>query len=603
MGGFVPHRKCYCGYSVAYKPNQDRYVGRPVVRKVSYKPAVGFECRYRYMARWFSLEIYFSQGYRTCSFGEFSSANLRYQVATIAVGQRIYPSWQRRRIPFATFSAGRPVTAPFGSTAVTFSACRTVLVGLDDMRRKPIRRCGVSSAHSHRVPRAHDVPSVRRSHRTPSAGMNSQVLLGLIGVGAIAVLALWWRDPPAITGFGDWLTNAGRVTGLLAGYVIAILLLLMARVPAIERGVGADRLARWHSMGGRYAVSLSLAHALLVIWGYSVIAHESVAPQTWQLLTRYPDVLMATVALGLLVMIGVVSARAARKRLRYETWYFLHFYTYLAIGLSFAHVLVGPDFAADPPARFGWSALYGSVGALLLWYRFVVPVRAALRHRLVVDAVIPEGPGVHSIHVRGRHLLELGAEPGQFFRWRFLTRDGWWQSHPYSLSAPATDSLMRFTVKGLGDHSGELQHVRKGTKIFAEGPYGALTAARRAKPKVLLLAGGIGVTPLRSLFERMPAAAGDLTLLYRANSELDVIFRTELQAISARRGARVIYLIGPHAGENDPLPGRRLAGILPDICDHDVYVCGPPRMMDAAQAALRRVGVPNRQVHTESFEF
>jgi predicted ferric reductase len=415
---------------------------------------------------------------------------------------------------------------------------------------------------------------------------------------------LWWHDTPAIHGFGDWLTNAGRITGLLAGYVIAILLLLMARIPALEHGVGADRLARWHSMGGRYTVSLSVAHTLLVIWGYAVVAHESVVPQTWQLLTKYPDVLMATAALGLLVLVGVVSARAARLRMRYETWYFLHFYTYVAIGLSFAHVFAtGADFASDFTSRVCWSALYIGVGAVLLWFRFVVPLRSAVRHRMVVDAVVPEGPGIYSVHVGGHHLDDLGAESGQFFRWRFLTRDGWWQSHPYSLSAPPSDSLLRFTVKALGDHSADLQHVRKGTRIFAEGPYGALTAARRRNPKVLLFAGGIGVTPLRSLFETLPAADGDLTLLYRANTELDVVFRNELEAIARWRGARVLYLTGPPAGPNDPLTGRRLAGLLPDIRQHDVYLCGPPRMMDAAQSALRRVGVPRRQIHTESFEF
>jgi predicted ferric reductase len=342
----------------------------------------------------------------------------------------------------------------------------------------------------------------------------------------------------------------------------------------------------------------------LVIWGYAVVAHESVVPQTWQLLTKYPDVLMATAALGLLVLVGVVSARAARRKMRYETWYYLHFYTYLAIALSFAHVFAtGADFAGNFAARAWWSALYITVAVVLIWFRFVVPLRSAMRHRMVVDAVVQEGPGIFSVHVRGHYLNELGAESGQFFRWRFLTSDHWWQSHPYSLSAPPTDSLLRFTVKALGDHSKDLQHVRPGTGLIAEGPYGAMTAARRRHRKVLLLAGGIGVTPLRSLFETMPAAEGDLTLMYRANTELDVVFRAELEAIADWRGSRVMYLIGPPAGANDPLTGRRLSGVLPDIREHDVYLCGPPRMMDAAHAALRRAGVPNRQIHTESFEF
>ena len=88
----------------------------------------------------------------------------------------------------------------------------------------------------------------------------------------------------------------------------------MARIPPLERGIGADRLARWHALGGRYTVSLVVAHGLLIIWGYAVTAHTNVAAQTKTLLLSYPDVLVATVAGLLLVGVGVVSARAARTR-------------------------------------------------------------------------------------------------------------------------------------------------------------------------------------------------------------------------------------------------------------------------------------------------
>jgi len=442
------------------------------------------------------------------------------------------------------------------------------------------------------------LPGSRRSVRP------DLLLLGMT-FGAVLVLALWWIDTPAtINTFGEWLTDAGRITGLLAGYVIIVLLLLMARVPALERGIGADRLARWHSMGGRYTVLLSVAHTLLIIWGYAVTAHESLVSQTGALLTKYADVMMATVALGLLVLVGVVSMRAARAHMRYETWYHLHFYTYLAIALSFSHEFAtGVDFSSNRSARVLWSALYLAVAALLAWYRFVVPVRAMVRHRMVVSGVFAETPGIFSVQIAGRHLDELRAEAGQFFRWRFLTRNHWWQSHPYSLSAPPSDRLLRITVKALGDHSHDLSNVGKGTRVVAEGPYGALTQSRRTRRRVLLLAGGIGVTPLRALFETLPAGPGELTLLYRAAFEIDIVFRRELDAIAASRGARVVYLVGPQGGDADPFTGRRLAAVVPGVSEHDVYLCGPPRMMEAASAALRRVGVPRRNVHTESFEF
>src|SRR3954447_26568771 len=242
-------------------------------------------------------------------------------------------------------------------------------------------------------------PAAPRAH--PGA------VLAAIAVGALACVGLWWQNTPAIHGLGDWLTNAGRVTGLLAGYGVVVLVALMARLPPLERGIGADRLARWHAMGGRYTVGLIVAHALLIIWGYAVSAHTTVVSQTKTLLVSYPDVLAATAGGLLLAGVGISSARAARRRLRYETWYYLHFYTYLAVALAFSHQFAsGAEFISSLPARIAWGGMYAAVAAAIGWYRFVTPARQAVRHRLRVAAVEPEAPGVVSVVIAGRHLDE-----------------------------------------------------------------------------------------------------------------------------------------------------------------------------------------------------
>jgi predicted ferric reductase len=426
-----------------------------------------------------------------------------------------------------------------------------------------------------------------------------------IAAGAVATIALWWHDTPAITNAGDWLTNAGRITGLLAGYAAIVLLALMARIPALERGVGTDRLARWHAMGGRYMFGLVVAHPLLIIWGYAVTAHTGVVHQTATLLLSYPDVLMATVAGLLFVGVGLISIRAARRRMRYETWYYLHFYTYLAIALAFSHQFAaGADFMANRAARAVWALLYLAVGCLLVWYRFVTPLRRAAVHRLRVAGVHGEAPGVVSVYLRGKRLHELRAEPGQFFRWRFLTRELGWAANPYSLSAPARPDLLRITVKDFGDHSAALTRVRPGTRVLAEGPYGSFTEGRRRRRKVLLLAGGVGITPLRTLFETLPGHPGDITLLYRATRRADVVFEQELGAIARARGAAVHLLVGSRAElGRDPLSPGELTRLVPDLARHDVYVCGPDGMTAAAVAALRAAGVPRHHIHHESFTF
>ena len=436
---------------------------------------------------------------------------------------------------------------------------------------------------------------------TPLGARPNVVLFG-VALGAAAVLLLWWRGTPYVRGTGDWLTDGGRITGLLAGYTIGIVLLLMARIPAFERGVGSDRLARWHAIGGRYTVSLVVCHVLLIVWGYAVTAHTNPVHQTVSLVSSYPDMAMATAAAGLLVFVGIVSARAARRKLRYETWYYLHLYTYLAVALSFSHQLAtGAQFISDPPARAAWSSFYVIIGGLLIWHRLLTPVRSALRHRMRVVALETEAPGVVSVYISGEHLNELDAQPGQFFRWRFLTRNHWWAANPYSLSAAPQPRVLRITVKALGDHSGDLAGVRVGTKVLAEGPYGGFTAARRKRRKVLLIAAGVGITPIRTLFETLPGAPGDITLLYRVSSPGSVLFHSELEAIARDRGHRFYLLSGPR-GSGDPLSAGRLAKAIPDLRQHDVYLCGPPAMTDATIRSLRRCGVSPRRIHRESFE-
>jgi len=452
-----------------------------------------------------------------------------------------------------------------------------------------------ATGHGNRVP-AQPPAAARGSGRA-----GPRTVLAIIAAGALAVVALWWHSTPDVSGLGGWLTGAGEILGLLAGYGVVVLVALMARLPPLERGLGGDQLARWHAMGGRYVVSVVCAHGLLILWGYAAEAHTSVVSETATLLTQYPDVLMATVAGFLLLGIGIVSMRAARRRVRYETWYYLHLYTYLAIALAFSHQFAdGAAFTASLAARFWWSAMYLTVLALVLWYRAAVPLRGYRRHRLTVVGTKVEGPGITSVYIGGSRLSELNAEPGQYFRWRFLTRSLWWSSHPYSLSAAAGADLLRITVKDLGDHSQALSRLRPGTRVFAEGPYGAFTPATSGRG-VLLLAGGVGITPLRAIFATLP---GPVTLIYRASRGQDVVFREELDAIAAARGATVHYLIGSRAElGGDPLSPRYLRSLVPGLSDQDAYVCGPAGMTATAVRALRAAGVPRSRIHFESFEF
>lgn len=429
-------------------------------------------------------------------------------------------------------------------------------------------------------------------------------LLVMCWAGAAAVMALWWQNTLVVRmDMAEWLTGAGRLTGLLGGYLIAIVVLLMARVPALERRVGSDRVARWHAMSGRYAISLVIAHVGLTVWGYAVQSGTGFVEQTVSVVTEFPRMIEATAGTVLFLVIGFVSAGTVRRKVRYETWYYLHLLTYVAVYLTFWHQLAtGAEFVANPTARTAWYVLYGAAGALLVWYRVLAPIRLNQRHRMRVEKTVYEAPGVVSVLITGRRLHRLGAQPGQFFRWRFLTDGLRWSSNPYSLSAPPRPNLLRITVKANGEHSEALSRLEPGTRVWAEGPYGAMTAARRSKEKVLMIAGGAGITPMRALFETLPGESGHLTLLYRASKTEDLALWGELRQIASARGARLLYAVNGPDGVRPEITPQRLRELLPDIDDHDVYVCGPTGLARQSYEALREAGVPARRIHHESFE-
>lgn len=460
-----------------------------------------------------------------------------------------------------------------------------------------------TAGHSHARPAPAAVTVLPR----PGRGW-AYALVGVIVAGSVPVVAIWWQDTPpgTLNPTGGLLTAAGRVVGLLAAYLLLVLVALMARIPLLEHRVGSDVLTRFHRALGEYTVALALGHALLIILGYAATAHTNPVHETVTLELDYPDVLMSTAALGLLLWIGVVSARAVRRRMAYESWYYIHLYVYLAMALAFSHEFAdGAEFSASARNRMFWVTAHVLVAALLVYYRIAVPIYRSLRHDVRVEAVVRESPGVVSVHMTGHHLRRLRIEPGQFLRWRFLDRAHWWQSHPYSVSAAPDNTRLRITVKDLGDASGSLGKLRPGTKVWFEGPYGAFTA-RRLDPgaggKVLMIAGGVGITPLRALFESLPGGGGAAVLLYRASHPSELPLYRELTEIAQQRGFGLFPLVGPRGTAPDPFSAAELRRLVPDLAEREVYLCGPSGLVRAARHGLRRAHVPARRIHVESFD-
>jgi predicted ferric reductase len=430
--------------------------------------------------------------------------------------------------------------------------------------------------------------------------LTPRVLLALLAGGAVLVLILAVAHPPERIVPGPALL--ARVTGMLAGYGVAAMLVLMSRSPMIEHGVGADRLARWHSRAGPVIIVLALVHAVAAVLAWAEVRGISGFTATREVL-GWPGLLAAAVGLVLVVVVGLVSVRWLRRRLAYEHWHLLHLLTYLGAALPFTHQLAGPNLAGNRGLQIAWSLLYAYAFALVVRYRVLQPLHLLWRHRLRVEQIVPESRRVVSIVMSGAHLDELRAEAGQFFRWRFLTRSTWHASYPFSLSAPPTNDRLRITIKALGLGTRLLHDLHPGTLVFAEGPYGALTGRRRRHRRVLLIAGGVGITPMRVLFETLDVPGKDLTLVYRASSADALIFRTELDEIAERKGARVIYLIGPTDDPANLLNAYTLQAMVGGLREHDIYLCAPPRMAARIRKSLLHTGHSRSQLHEEQFTF
>jgi predicted ferric reductase len=426
---------------------------------------------------------------------------------------------------------------------------------------------------------------------------------------AVVIGLMWFRHggTAELSTPAGMLTAIGQVTALYGTYFALIQLVLMSRSPWLDQTFGMDGLAVAHRWLGFATAWLLLGHIVATTVGYALDDGSSVVDEFLSLVLTYPYVLMALASAGLFAAVTITSIRAARRRLSHETWYGIHLYAYLAIALGFLHQLfVGSDFMHDQVAALYWIGLYLATIALVVAFRVGQPVVTSLRHRLRVANVVREAPDVVSIYMTGRDLDQLAVRAGQYFQWRFLTRDGWWRAHPFSISSAPNGRWLRITVKELGDWSRQLQHIQPGTRVAVEGPYGVMTGARRTRRRVLMIAGGIGIAPLRGLLEALPAAPGEMVLLYRASSPADVVFRDELDALARQRGIAVHYLIGRRgspAMPHDPLEPRRLVTLVPDITDRDVYVCAPVPMMRAVDASLAELRVPAAQVHAERFAY
>jgi ferredoxin-NADP reductase len=280
----------------------------------------------------------------------------------------------------------------------------------------------------------------------------------------------------------------------------------------------------------------------------------------------------------------------------------VHLTLYIAILLVFFHQInTGGDLIKDDWFRYYWLGLYVLAFGVLSYFRVFRIGLWYIKYGFSVEKVVQEADGIYSVYITGRDIEKFQFEPGQYAGWRVLNRRWWWQSHPYSFSGRPGDGSLRYTINTAdGNFTRTVPSLATGTKLLIDGPRGSFTAERVGSSKrVVLIAGGVGITPFISLIPKLLEAELDVSLLYAARTPAHVAFRKEIAGFQAKGLRFQEYISAPKAGS----PGQIDAKVLKPYCDGATtfYICGPPPMVATLRKTLRALGVANDHVVTERF--
>jgi predicted ferric reductase len=443
---------------------------------------------------------------------------------------------------------------------------------------------------------------------------SKQDLVEAIGWGSLIWVTLTFLldgGANALVDLSSALNAVNRLSALLATNLLLIQVLLIARVPWLDKLYGHDRATLTHKKLGKPVLYLVILHFVTVIWSYSILDSVNVIDETLSLINSVSDYLLATISFVLMILVVVTSLNITRKRLPYEAWYLIHLFAYGAVMLAIPHQInSGSDIAGKPLAQAFWIGAYLFVALNILWFRLLQPIVFSGFSGLRVSKTVAEASDATSLYLTGRNLNKFDAHAGQFFIVRVITWKQWWRAHPFSLSAAPTNDSLRFTIGSRGDDTAQLQNIKPGTRVILEGPYGVFTEERRTQDHVVLVAAGIGAPPIRALAESISAGPTEATIIYRVRNSNDAALIAELREIAKRRGFYIHILEGSRkhpqswlpAGVNDQFPDHeRLQALVPNIEKSDVFICGPSAFTKAVERSLTKVGTPLNQIHAEEF--
>lgn len=432
-------------------------------------------------------------------------------------------------------------------------------------------------------------------------------VISLFAANFIVFIFIWWggAKPLLSQGTDSILIAFGRLSGLLAAFFLMTQLMLIGRIRWFEHLYGFDKMNKVHRWIGYSILSLIFAHPILLVWANSILDGVGFFAELGSFLANKEDVLWAFLAILIFCYIVFLSIAGFRRRVKYETWYFIHLANYIAFGLAALHQFNSADLAVGW-ANYYWYVLNFAVLGLVLVYRFLKPSYLYVKHEFKVQKLVPESHDVTSVYVTGRDMASFKYQAGQYSNLNFLDMKRWWSKHPFSISTAYNGDHIRFSIKNSGDFTQTIPQLKPGTTIFLDGPLGLFIPELATREKLLMIAGGIGITPLRAMIEELTPKQTDIMLLYAIKSSQDMVFKTELENFQKQNpNLKIIYIMStPEPGfETGFVDKEKVARLVPDFLNREVFLCGPPPMMKAVSKTLMEMGLAKQFIHYEKFSF
>lgn len=427
----------------------------------------------------------------------------------------------------------------------------------------------------------------------------------LFYVAYIAVASLgviWWRPASDTVIIYDF----ARLAALLGLPYILLQPVLAARLPWLDRIIPLDKLMHWHRTTGIIGLCFILSHASLLLAYYAQfglkVAINFITPG-WKWET------LGSASLAILILTVLIAMLRKTLGLPYHWWKRLHVIVYVAVFGGAVHALMlGSDLATNPSLRWYMISLMVISGLAISFRRIVVPLQAwskPYQVKLARDLV----PGVRQFVLESRRGEKINHRPGQFAFIKFKTAGITNEWHPFTISSAPSEPNVTFSIKASGDWTQQLKAVLPGDTVYVEGPFGQFTYDTSNHP-VVCIAGGIGITPLRSMITELTTHSDNrpITLLYANKRESDIAFRDEFDALTQKPSQRfkVVHVLSradakTWTGETGHVTAALIKKSVVHPAAADYFICGPAPMMQAVIQELRSLGVPRQQIHFELF--